>query len=225
MRPKAGNRNVNERPHIGRQVPSVQVDDPDPHPGAGQARRTLADMVGPPELDPFIAGSFDRQRPIIDVAQESPRRLSGGPQRNRVCELNAARHLVGARTPSGGNSGRYCCDAMHLRYARILAMTSASSMLAMIRSVPSQRTQHSVAMPRTHFSRRAKLIATRRGGGCPRSEARIATYLEARLDDGDARAVPFALRTAAEAVGGMAQLAVGLPEGPTAENLTRIGQR
>jgi len=40
-----------------------------------------------------------------------------------------------------------------------------------------------------------------------RSEAEIAAYIEAMLEDGDARAVPVALRTVAEAVGGMAALA------------------
>jgi len=38
-------------------------------------------------------------------------------------------------------------------------------------------------------------------------EAQIATYMEAMLEDGDARMVPVALRTVAEAVGGMAILA------------------
>ncbi|MGB6451574.1 MAG: addiction module antidote protein [Steroidobacteraceae bacterium] len=40
-----------------------------------------------------------------------------------------------------------------------------------------------------------------------RSEAEVAAYIEAMLEDGDARAVPVALRTVAEAVGGMAALA------------------
>ena len=40
-----------------------------------------------------------------------------------------------------------------------------------------------------------------------RNEAEIAAYIEAMLEDGDARAVPIALRTVAEAVGGMAALA------------------
>ena len=40
-----------------------------------------------------------------------------------------------------------------------------------------------------------------------RSEAEVAAYIEAMLEDGDARAVPLALRTVAEAVGGMAALA------------------
>lgn len=40
-----------------------------------------------------------------------------------------------------------------------------------------------------------------------RSEAEIAAYLEAMLADGDARVVPVALRTVADAVGGMAELA------------------
>ena len=40
-----------------------------------------------------------------------------------------------------------------------------------------------------------------------RSEGEIAAYIEAMLEDGDARAVPIALRTVAEAVGGMAALA------------------
>jgi probable addiction module antidote protein len=40
-----------------------------------------------------------------------------------------------------------------------------------------------------------------------RSEAEVAAYIEAMLDDGDARAVPVALRTVVDAVGGMAALA------------------
>ena len=40
-----------------------------------------------------------------------------------------------------------------------------------------------------------------------RSEAEVAAYLEAMLEDGDARAVPVALRTVVDAVGGMAALA------------------
>lgn len=40
-----------------------------------------------------------------------------------------------------------------------------------------------------------------------RSRADIAAYLEEMLADGDARAVPVALRTVADAVGGMAALA------------------
>lgn len=40
-----------------------------------------------------------------------------------------------------------------------------------------------------------------------RTEAQIAAYLETMLEDGDARVVPVALRTVADAVGGMAVLA------------------
>lgn len=40
-----------------------------------------------------------------------------------------------------------------------------------------------------------------------RSDVEIAAYIESMLADGDARAVPIALRTVAEAVGGMAALA------------------
>lgn len=40
-----------------------------------------------------------------------------------------------------------------------------------------------------------------------RNEVEIAAYIEAMLEDGDARAVPIALRTVADAVGGMAALA------------------
>src|SRR5450755_3595896 len=40
-----------------------------------------------------------------------------------------------------------------------------------------------------------------------RSEVEVAAYIEAMLEDGDARAVPFALRTVVDAVGGMAALA------------------
>ena len=40
-----------------------------------------------------------------------------------------------------------------------------------------------------------------------RNEADVAAYIEAMLKDGDARLVPVALRTVADAVGGMAALA------------------
>ena len=40
-----------------------------------------------------------------------------------------------------------------------------------------------------------------------KNQAEIAEYIEAMLADGDARAVPVALRTIADAVGGMAELA------------------
>jgi probable addiction module antidote protein len=40
-----------------------------------------------------------------------------------------------------------------------------------------------------------------------RSEAEVAAYIEAMLEDGDARAVPVALRSVADAVGGMTALA------------------
>ncbi|HWG68833.1 MAG TPA: addiction module antidote protein [Steroidobacteraceae bacterium] len=40
-----------------------------------------------------------------------------------------------------------------------------------------------------------------------RNEVEIAAYIEAMLEDGDARAVPVALRTVADAVGGMTALA------------------
>jgi probable addiction module antidote protein len=40
-----------------------------------------------------------------------------------------------------------------------------------------------------------------------RSEGEVAAYIEAMLEDGDVRAVPVALRTLADAVGGMAALA------------------
>jgi probable addiction module antidote protein len=40
-----------------------------------------------------------------------------------------------------------------------------------------------------------------------RNDSSIAVYLEGMLEDGDPRLVPIALRTVAEAVGGMAALA------------------
>jgi len=40
-----------------------------------------------------------------------------------------------------------------------------------------------------------------------RSDGEVAAYIETMLEDGDARAVPVALRTVAEAVGGMTALA------------------
>lgn len=46
-----------------------------------------------------------------------------------------------------------------------------------------------------------------RAGEYLRDEADIAAYLEAVLEDGDARIVPVALRTVADSVGGMSALA------------------
>ena len=46
-----------------------------------------------------------------------------------------------------------------------------------------------------------------RRGELQRSDYEIAVYLEGMLEDGDPRLVPIALRTVAEAVGGMAALA------------------
>ena len=46
-----------------------------------------------------------------------------------------------------------------------------------------------------------------RAGDHLRNEAEISAYLEAMLEDGDARVVPVALRTVADAIGGMAALA------------------
>jgi probable addiction module antidote protein len=40
-----------------------------------------------------------------------------------------------------------------------------------------------------------------------RNDAEVAAYIEAMLEDGDARAFPVALRTVVDAVGGMATLA------------------
>ena len=40
-----------------------------------------------------------------------------------------------------------------------------------------------------------------------RSDAEVAAYIEAMLEDGDPRAVPIALRTVVDAAGGMAALA------------------
>jgi probable addiction module antidote protein len=40
-----------------------------------------------------------------------------------------------------------------------------------------------------------------------RNEVEVAAYVEAMLEDGDARAVPVALRTVVDAMGGMAALA------------------
>ena len=54
---------------------------------------------------------------------------------------------------------------------------------------------------------RASLSRPFRAADHLRSEAEVAAYLEAMLEDGDARAVPVALRTVVDAVGGMAALA------------------
>lgn len=57
-------------------------------------------------------------------------------------------------------------------------MTSGSSMLAMMRSLPPQPAQVSISMPKTRFRRRAQLIATWGGiGGLPSAPG--SAFLEA----------------------------------------------
>jgi probable addiction module antidote protein len=56
-------------------------------------------------------------------------------------------------------------------------------------------------------SKSAAASAPFRAADYLRSNAEIATYIEAMLEDGDARAVPIALRTVADALGGMNALA------------------
>jgi probable addiction module antidote protein len=55
-------------------------------------------------------------------------------------------------------------------------------------------------------TRNAPVSAPFRAADCLRSERDIAAYLETMLADGDARAIPLALRTVADAIG-MAELA------------------
>ena len=57
------------------------------------------------------------------------------------------------------------------------------------------------------ITKRASLSRPFRAADHLRSEAEVAAYIEAMLEDGDARAVPIALRTVVDAVGGMAALA------------------
>ena len=61
-------------------------------------------------------------------------------------------------------------------------------------------------MPTGKTTRRAASVPFR-AADYLRSNAEIATYIEEMLADGDARAVPVALRTVADAVGGMSVLA------------------
>jgi probable addiction module antidote protein len=56
-------------------------------------------------------------------------------------------------------------------------------------------------------TKRGKASVTFRAADHLHGEQGIAAYLEAMLEDGDARAIPTALRTIAEAMGGMAALA------------------
>lgn len=56
-------------------------------------------------------------------------------------------------------------------------------------------------------SRTAAASAPFRAAEHLRSNAEVAAYIEAMLADGDARAVPVALRTVAEVLGGMNALA------------------
>lgn len=63
-------------------------------------------------------------------------------------------------------------------------------------------------MPTGKTTKRAAAPSVRfRAADHLRSNAEIAAYIESMLADGDARAVPIALRTVADAVGGMAALA------------------
>ena len=61
-------------------------------------------------------------------------------------------------------------------------------------------------MPTGRTTKVAASVPFRRGE-LLRSDYEIAVYLEGMLEDGDPRLVPIALRTVAEAVGGMAALA------------------
>jgi probable addiction module antidote protein len=62
-------------------------------------------------------------------------------------------------------------------------------------------------MPTGKTTRHAAASAPFKAASHLRSNAEIAAYIEEMLADGDARAVPIALRTVAEAVGGMGMLA------------------
>jgi probable addiction module antidote protein len=62
-------------------------------------------------------------------------------------------------------------------------------------------------MPTGKTTKRVPASAPFRSADWLRSDTEVAAYIEAMLEDGDARAVPIALRTVAEAVGGMAALA------------------
>jgi len=62
-------------------------------------------------------------------------------------------------------------------------------------------------MPTGRTTRNEVVSRPFRAAAYLRDEKDIASYLEAILEDGDPRAVPVALRTLADAVGGMAALA------------------
>lgn len=62
-------------------------------------------------------------------------------------------------------------------------------------------------MPTGKTTKPATASAPFRAATHLRSNAEIAAYIEEMLADGDARAVPIALRTVADAVGGMSALA------------------
>ena len=62
-------------------------------------------------------------------------------------------------------------------------------------------------MPTGKTTRRGRVSSRFRAAAYLRTDAEIAAYIEEMLMDGDARAVPIALRTVTDAVGGMAALA------------------
>lgn len=106
-----------------------------------------------------IDADRSRQPPEGERRERSRVSLPWNPIHPR---LGPARCWGGARAPSGNSA---CCGsgAVFCRCARILAMTSGSSILAITLSFPPQRAHRSISMPNTRFRRCAQLIATWRG--------------------------------------------------------------
>jgi probable addiction module antidote protein len=80
-------------------------------------------------------------------------------------------------------------------------------------------------MPTGKTTKRASPSRPFKAAGHLRNEDEIAAYIEAMLEDGDARAVPIALRTIADSLGGLAALAqkTGLSRETLYRTLSRKG--
>jgi hypothetical protein len=138
-------------------------------PGAQAARRTAF----PPPASPHPArpaarnptGGGPSQNAGQNAAQAAP--AIGSPEPAQIAPpLQTQSRLAGpggARAPSSG-SALYCSGAVLCRCERIVAITSGSSMLARILSLPPQRAQRSIWTPNTRFPRAACCAEqTRRG--------------------------------------------------------------
>src|SRR5687768_8778252 len=92
---------------------------------------------------------------------------------------------------------RACPDHRSPGSATFVVAISTRKRKTLSKHMPTGKTTKRAASPSVPF----------RAADHLRSDVEIAAYIESMLADGDARAVPIALRTVANAVGGMAALA------------------